>query len=163
MEQIAMVKSILDNGMAQVAVQRETACGAAHSCADCAGCEKMMTRTENVVVAYNDVNAHPGDVVKVQSENGNFFKTAAIVYLLPFGPGPGVLRCGLGPVPGRRGSARPLRGDWVCPGHPCGRGLGPPHEKGQRPALPHCGRSNGHVRVCKSGYPGSCTGGGPAV
>ena len=30
MEQIAMVKSILDNGMAQVAVQRETACGAAH-------------------------------------------------------------------------------------------------------------------------------------
>lgn len=29
MEQIAMVKSILDNGMAQVAVQRETACGAA--------------------------------------------------------------------------------------------------------------------------------------
>ena len=43
----------------------------------------MMTRTENVVVAYNDVNAHPGDVVKVQSENGNFFKTAAIVYLLP--------------------------------------------------------------------------------
>lgn len=60
MEQIAMVKSILDNGMAQVAVQRETACGAAHSCADCAGCEKMMTRTENVVVAYNDVNAAPG-------------------------------------------------------------------------------------------------------
>ena len=83
MEQIAMVKSVLDNGMAQVAVQRETACGAAHRCADCAGCEKMMTRTENVVVAYNDVNAHPGDVVKVQSENGNFFKTAAIVYLLP--------------------------------------------------------------------------------
>lgn len=59
MERIAMVKSVLDNGMAQVAVQRETACGAA-SCADCAGCEKMMTRTENVVVAYNDVNAHPG-------------------------------------------------------------------------------------------------------
>ena len=82
MEQIAMVKSILDNGMAQVAVQRETACGAAHSCADCAGCEKMMTRTENVVVAYNDVNAHPGDVVKVQSENGNFFKTAAILGIL---------------------------------------------------------------------------------
>ena len=27
MEQIAMVKSVLDNGMAQVAVQRETACG----------------------------------------------------------------------------------------------------------------------------------------
>ena len=31
MEQIAMVKSILDNGMAQVAVQRETACAAART------------------------------------------------------------------------------------------------------------------------------------
>ncbi len=83
MEQIAMVKSVRSDGMAQVAVQRETACGAAHSCADCAGCEKMMTRTENTVLAYNDVDAHPGDMVKVRSENGNFFKTAAIVYLLP--------------------------------------------------------------------------------
>lgn len=83
MEQIAMVKSLLNNGMAQVMVQRETACGAAHSCSECAGCEKMMTRTENVVLAYNDVDAHPGDMVKVRSENGNFFKTAAIVYILP--------------------------------------------------------------------------------
>ena len=83
MEQIAMVKSVRSDGMAHVAVQRETACGAAHSCADCAGCEKMMTRTENTVLAYNDVDAHPGDMVKVRSENGNFFKTAAIVYLLP--------------------------------------------------------------------------------
>lgn len=69
--------------MAQVAVHRETACGAAHSCADCAGCEKMMTRTENMVLAYNDAGANPGDVVTVRSENGNFFKTAAIVYILP--------------------------------------------------------------------------------
>ena len=83
MEQIAMVRAVRPDGMAQVAVQRETACGAAHSCADCAGCEKMMTRTENTVLAYNDAGAHPGDVVKVRSENGNFFKTAAIVYLLP--------------------------------------------------------------------------------
>ncbi len=69
--------------MAQVAVHRETACGAAHSCADCAGCEKMMTRTENMVLAYNDAGANPGDMVTVRSENGNFFKTAAIVYILP--------------------------------------------------------------------------------
>ena len=83
MEQIAMVRAVRPDGMAQVAVQRETACGAAHSCADCAGCEKMMTRTENTVLAYNDAGAHPGDMVKVRSENANFFKTAAIVYLLP--------------------------------------------------------------------------------
>ena len=42
-----------------------------------------MTRTENVVTAYNDARANPGDVVKVRSENAAFFKTAAIVYLLP--------------------------------------------------------------------------------
>ena len=83
MEQIAMVRAVRPDGMAQVAVQRETACGAAHSCADCAGCEKMMTRTENTVLAYNDAGAHLGDMVKVRSENANFFKTAAIVYLLP--------------------------------------------------------------------------------
>lgn len=83
MEQIAVVKTVLANGMAQIAVERETACGAAHSCSECAGCEKMMTRTENVVMAYNDARANPGDVVKVRSENAAFFKTAAIVYLLP--------------------------------------------------------------------------------
>ena len=83
MEQIAVVKTVLANGMAKIAVERETACGAAHSCSECAGCEKMMTRTENVVTAYNDARANPGDGVKVRSENAAFFKTAAIVYLLP--------------------------------------------------------------------------------
>lgn len=83
MEQIAVVKSVLKNGMAEIAVERETACGAAHSCHECNGCEKMMTRTQNVVTAYNDVNANQGDVVKVRSENVTFFKTAVIVYILP--------------------------------------------------------------------------------
>lgn len=84
MEQIAIVKKVLDHGMAEISVERETACGAAHSCSECAGgCEKMMTRTDTVVKAYNDVNAGPGDIVKVRSENAAFFKTAAIVYILP--------------------------------------------------------------------------------
>ena len=83
MEQIAVVKAVLANGMAQIAVERDTACGAAHSCHDCAGCEKMMTNTNNVVTAFNDVNAGKGDVVKVRGENKVFFKTAAIVYIVP--------------------------------------------------------------------------------
>ena len=83
MEQIAVVKAVLNNGMAEGTVERETACGAAHSCSECAGCEKMMTRTQNVVTAYNDAQAGPGDLVKLRSENAAFFKTAAIVYLLP--------------------------------------------------------------------------------
>mgnify|MGYP005955117343 CR=1 FL=1 len=83
MEQIAVVKNVLGNGMAEIAVERETACGAAHSCAECAGCEKMMTQTHTVVTAYNDAHAGKGDIVKVRSENAAFFKTAAIVYILP--------------------------------------------------------------------------------
>ena len=83
MEQIAVVKAVLENGMAQIAVERDTACGAAHSCHDCAGCEKMMTNTNTVVTAFNDVNAGKGDVVKVRGENKVFFKTAAIVYIVP--------------------------------------------------------------------------------
>ncbi len=83
MEQIAVVKKVLENGMAQIAVERDTACGAAHSCHECAGCEKMMTNTNTVVTAFNDVSAGKGDIVKVRSENKTFFKTAAIVYIVP--------------------------------------------------------------------------------
>ena len=83
MEQIAVVKAVLANGMAQIAVERDTACGAAHSSHDCAGCEKMMTNTNTVVTAFNDVNAGKGDVGKVRGENKVFFKTAAIVYIVP--------------------------------------------------------------------------------
>ena len=83
MEQIAVVKAVLENGMAQIAVERDTACGAAHSCHECAGCEKMMTNTNTVVTAFNDVSAGKGDIVKVRSENKTFFTTAAIVYIVP--------------------------------------------------------------------------------
>ena len=83
MEQIAVVKAVLENGMAQIAVERDTACGAAHSCHECAGCEKMMTNTNTVVTAFNDVSAGKGDIVRVRSENKTFFTTAAIVYIVP--------------------------------------------------------------------------------
>jgi sigma-E factor negative regulatory protein RseC len=83
MEQIAVVKKVLENGMAQVSVERGTACGAAHSCADCAGCEHVIVQTEKVVNAFNDVSARTGDIVRLRSENAPFMKSAAIVYLLP--------------------------------------------------------------------------------
>ena len=83
MEQIAVVKKLLGNGMAQVSVERGTACGAAHSCADCAGCEHVIVQSEKVVTAFNDVSARTGDIVRLRSDNGPFLKSAAIVYLLP--------------------------------------------------------------------------------
>ena len=83
MEQIAVVKKLLGNGMAQVSVERGTACGAAHSCADCAGCEHVIVQTEKVVTAFNDISARTGAVVRLRSENAPFMKSAALVYLLP--------------------------------------------------------------------------------
>lgn len=83
MEQIAVVKQIMNNGMAKVSVERGTACGAAHSCADCAGCEHVIVQTEKVVTAFNDAGAGAGDIVRLRSENAPFMKSAAIVYLLP--------------------------------------------------------------------------------
>ncbi len=55
MEQMAVVKSVQSNGMAQVSVRRTTAC--AHDCDKCAGCEQLNTRMENTVLAYNDAQA----------------------------------------------------------------------------------------------------------
>lgn len=83
MEQIAVVKHVLSNGMAQVSVERGTACGAAHSCADCAGCEHVIVETEKVVTAFNDVSAQTGDIVRLRSESAAILKSAAIVYILP--------------------------------------------------------------------------------
>ena len=83
MEQIAVVKKVLGNGMAQVSVERGTACGAAHSCADCAGCEHVIIQTEKVVTAFNDVSARTGDIVRLRSDNAPFLKSAAVVYILP--------------------------------------------------------------------------------
>ena len=62
MEQMAVVKSVQSNGMAQVSVRRTTAC--AHDCDKCAGCEQLNTRMENTVLAYNDAQASPGDLVR---------------------------------------------------------------------------------------------------
>ena len=85
-EQIAYLEELIRNpfranGMAQVSVRRTTAC--AHDCDKCTGCEQLNTRMENTVLAYNDAQASPGDLVRLQSENATFFKTAAIVYFLP--------------------------------------------------------------------------------
>ena len=74
MEQIAMVKSVQGNGMAVVAVQRGTACGAAHNCAECNGCETTLTRKENLVTAYNDAEAKPGDDTKDTKKEADYEK-----------------------------------------------------------------------------------------
>ena len=82
MTQVATVRKILENGMAEVAVKRQSAC--AHDCADCAGCSQMVKAADAMVSAENKVNAQKGDIVIVESENSTILTAAAIVYLLPF-------------------------------------------------------------------------------
>lgn len=80
MIQTGIVKNVMPNGMAEVQVKRQTACG--HDCADCAGC--MAVIGETVVQARNDLNAAKGDVVSLESESSKVLASAMMVYILPF-------------------------------------------------------------------------------
>lgn len=82
MIQIARVKKKLENGMAEVAVERQSAC--AHDCSKCAGCDKMVEYGDVVVKAKNELNADTGDVVLVESGAKELLAAAAMIYILPF-------------------------------------------------------------------------------
>ena len=83
MIQTAKVTRLLDNGTAEVAVKRQSAC--AHDCSKCSGgCSEMMVRSTVSVVAANGVGAMPGDMVRVESSSGGILKAAVVVYLVPF-------------------------------------------------------------------------------
>ena len=74
-----MVKRILDQGLAEIEVQRQSACG--HDCASCGGCGAPQERIQ--AVARNIVDAKVGDTVTVEGENKQIMRMAAIVYTLP--------------------------------------------------------------------------------
>lgn len=78
MTQNAIVKKTFDDNTAQVAVQRESACGG--NCAACGGCKSM-----NIIIARakNTVHAVQGDKVTIQSSTPRILSAAAMVYLVP--------------------------------------------------------------------------------
>jgi sigma-E factor negative regulatory protein RseC len=83
MVQTAKVTRILDDGRAEVAVKRQSAC--AHDCSQCGGgCSEMMVSPTVAVVAENPVHAMPGDTVTLESATGRVLRVAALVYLVPF-------------------------------------------------------------------------------
>lgn len=83
MIQTAKVTRVLDNGTAEVAVKRQSACG--HDCSKCGGgCSELMVSSTVSVVAANPVRAMPGDMVRVESSTGGVLKAAVVVYLVPF-------------------------------------------------------------------------------
>lgn len=81
-EQIGIVASIEHNGMARVLTDRQGACGGCHSGpGKCRGCLSTSGKLESHVA--NPINAGIGDVVKISISQGELFKGAALMYLLP--------------------------------------------------------------------------------
>lgn len=82
MVQIARVTRLLGDGLAEIAVQRKSACG--HDCAKCGGgCSEMLVQNEVTARAENPLRAQPGDLVQVESATGQVISIAAVVYLVP--------------------------------------------------------------------------------
>lgn len=73
-----IVTKLLPNGMAEVAVVRQTACGG--SCASCEGC---MYEREMKTAAKNLVSARVGQRVVIESRTSVIFSAALLVYVMP--------------------------------------------------------------------------------
>ena len=73
MEQTVKVRRILDNGMAQVVLVRQSACsGDCHKCSGCGAAQEML-----MFEADNPLEAKPGDTVIVKTDTG------PVLYMLP--------------------------------------------------------------------------------
>ena len=78
MTQDAVVLKTLNNGKAEVAVIRGTACGS-----NCGNCEACIYQNELHTEAINKVGAKRGQKVILESENSVIFKAEFLVYVLP--------------------------------------------------------------------------------
>ncbi len=77
MTQNGVVTKLLDQGMAEVAVERGTACG------HCTGCGECVYGKRILVAAKNKIFAKPGDKVTLETETGVIVQAAVLVYLIP--------------------------------------------------------------------------------
>lgn len=79
MQQRVKILSCTEDGVAQVACLRKSACsGDCHKCSGCGAVEQTM-----VFTARNLIGAKPGELVIVESETGPVLKAAAVLYLMP--------------------------------------------------------------------------------
>ncbi len=76
MQTEARVIALKENGMAELAVRRDTACG---DCATCGGCNAGTVR----VTVANSLHAAVGDKVVIETATRTVILIAALVYLLP--------------------------------------------------------------------------------
>lgn len=78
MTQSGVVTKLLENGRAEVSVERGTACGG-----HCDGCETCIYDTTLRIPAINAVHAAVGDRVILESGTGSVMGAAILVYLVP--------------------------------------------------------------------------------
>lgn len=78
MKQNGVVTKLLDNGLAEVAVERGTACGG-----HCSGCGECVYGKRILVPAENKIFAKPGESVVIESETGVIMQTALLIYMVP--------------------------------------------------------------------------------
>ena len=79
MTQDAVVTKVLNNGMAEVAVSRGTACGS-----NCGNCESCVFQNELKAFAKNSIHAKPGEKVVIESLSSRIFSAAFLLYIVPF-------------------------------------------------------------------------------
>jgi sigma-E factor negative regulatory protein RseC len=79
MEQIVQVRQVFDDGTAQVALIRQSACsGDCHKCSGCGAAEQQL-----LVTARNPIGAKLGEKVRLRSESAPVLKAAVVLYILP--------------------------------------------------------------------------------
>ena len=79
MQQRVKILSCTENGMAQVACLRQSACsGDCHKCSGCGAVRETM-----ILRAENPIGARPGDLVVVKSETKTVMKAVGAFYVAP--------------------------------------------------------------------------------
>lgn len=79
MSQNAIIKKIVNEGVAEISLLRQMDC---KNCDNCGGCSQKPG-TELLALASNSIGAKTGDVVEVESIAGSSIGIAVIVYVLP--------------------------------------------------------------------------------
>lgn len=77
MTQTGIVRKLLDKGMAQVEVERVTACQ------HCSGCGECIYGKQILVEAANKIFAQPGERVVLESATKTILQVTLLIYMLP--------------------------------------------------------------------------------
>lgn len=79
MEQLVRVQKVLEDGTAQVALIRQSACsGDCHKCTGCGAVGQTLT-----LIAQNPLGAAEGERVIIRSDTAPVMKGALVLYILP--------------------------------------------------------------------------------